>query len=100
MKYLLDTNIVSELRKRDRGDPNAIAWWGTVAGTDLYLSVLAVGELRKGVERARLRDVTQAYALSQWIDGLYTTFSDRIVGIWSFGIICAEAVDCVAPVRS
>ena len=81
MKYLLDTNVISEIRKRERADAHVIAWVSSVTGTDLYLSVLVVGELRKGLERLRLRDIGQAYALTQWIEGLHTTFANRIVDI-------------------
>lgn len=81
MKYLLDTNVISELRKRERPNPNVSAWSAAVAGNDLYLSVLAVGELRKGLERLRAKDVAQAYALAHWIEGLHTTFENRLIGI-------------------
>ena len=81
MKYLLDTNVISEHRKRERADPAVSAWFNTVAGKDLYLSVLAVGELCKGVERLRKQDPAQALALSRWIEGLHTMFASRLVEV-------------------
>lgn len=48
MSYLLDTNVVSELRKRSP-DPNVIGWYDSVQSRQLYLSVLTLGEIRMGV---------------------------------------------------
>ena len=55
MSYLLDTNVLSELRK-PKGDEHVKAWFKAVAGDDLFLSVLIVGEIRQGIERLRPRD--------------------------------------------
>ena len=51
--YLLDTNAASEARKRQRANPNVLKWFASVADTDLFLSVLVLGEIRKGIELAR-----------------------------------------------
>ena len=51
--YLLDTNVVSELRRRDRGDENVLAWYARVSADELFLSVLTLGEIRKGIELIR-----------------------------------------------
>lgn len=56
MSFLLDTNIVSELRKGPRADPGVLAWVSSVPDSDLLLSVLTLGEIRKGIERIRRRD--------------------------------------------
>ena len=61
--YLLDTNVVSELRKRDRCNENVRAWYTSVSDDDLYLSVLTLGEIRKGIELIRDRDPGQAEVL-------------------------------------
>jgi predicted nucleic acid-binding protein len=81
VKFLLDTNIVSEHRKRARADANVAAWFATVKGEDLYLSVLAVGELHKGLERLRAHDIMQANALARWIESLHAIFANRVVEI-------------------
>jgi predicted nucleic acid-binding protein len=78
--YLLDTNVVSELRRR-RPDPAVVAWYEGVAASELFLSVLTVGEIRRGVERLRLKDPTQAESLDRWLQGLCTTYRERIVPI-------------------
>ena len=56
MTFLIDTNIISEVRKGDRGDPAVAAWWNGVAEDDLWLSPLVLGEIRKGAELVRPRD--------------------------------------------
>jgi len=53
--YLLDTNIVSEVRKHQRANPQVLAWLETVEDDDLFLSVLVLAEIRKGIEQAGLR---------------------------------------------
>lgn len=80
MTYLLDTNIVSELRRR-APDPSVVAWYDTVPSADLFLSVLTLGEIRLGIERLRRRDPDQAEGLEQWLDGLRDTYRERVVGV-------------------
>ena len=50
MKYLVDTNVISEIRKGNRCNPGVSAWYATVTDGDLFLSVLVLGEIRKGLE--------------------------------------------------
>lgn len=81
MSFLLDTNIVSELRKRDRADPSVVSWFRQNRQEDLYLSVLTLGELRRGVERIRRKDPASADALGSWLMRTLDEFSDRIIAI-------------------
>ena len=81
MSLLLDTNIVSELRKGNRTNPRVRAWFESVADTDLHLSVLVVGELRRGIERVRAKDAKQAAALERWLLRLTREYADRILPI-------------------
>jgi predicted nucleic acid-binding protein len=78
--YLLDTNVVSEMRKR-RPHHRVRAWLGTVDGDELYLSVLTVGEIVQGVERLRRRDPAQAEVFDTWLLHLRRDYADRIVPI-------------------
>lgn len=78
MSYLIDTNIISELRKDQRCDPNVAAWWASVSDDELFLSPLVFGEIRKGVERARGRDPAKAAALEQWLEQVTAAFADRV----------------------
>jgi toxin FitB len=80
MSYLLDTSVVSELRKRDP-DTRVLGWYGTVRPADLSVSVLTIGAIRHGVERLRRRDPLQAARLERWLTGLNVSYRDRIVGV-------------------
>jgi hypothetical protein len=79
--YLLDTNVVSELRKGGRGDRSLIAWISTVAPKALYTSVLVIGELRRGIEGIRRRDDRQAKAYENWLEQVRLAFAGRILDI-------------------
>jgi toxin FitB len=79
VRFLLDTNAISEIR-RGR-DPNVRAWAGEITDADLYLSVLTLGEIRKGIERLRQRDRAQADAFGGWLGDLQTRFVDRILPV-------------------
>ena len=81
MSLLLDTNVVSELRKGDRAHTRVRAWFESVADTDLHLSVLVVGELRRGVERVRAKDAKQAAALERWLQRLTREHAERILPV-------------------
>jgi predicted nucleic acid-binding protein len=79
--YLLDTNVVSELRKASC-HPNVRAWFDSVRGRDKYLSVLVIGELTRGIERVSLRnDHRQAADLQDWVNSIAQQFSSRIAPI-------------------
>ncbi len=76
--YLLDTNIISELRKGSRADPNLLAWFSSAPEDKLFLSALVLGEIRQGIERIRPNDPAQAKALERWLLNLESKFAERI----------------------
>jgi Predicted nucleic acid-binding protein, contains PIN domain len=77
VNYLLDTNVVSELRKKSP-DPHVLAWFEKAADERLYFSVLSVGEIRRGIER--LDDPTRKQALAQWLETeLLPWFGSRLL---------------------
>jgi toxin FitB len=80
MTYLLDTNVVSELRKRDP-DPHVLAWYATVTSAELFLSVLTIGEIRLGIQRLRRKDEPQADLLEQWLQGLGVAYRDHLADV-------------------
>lgn len=80
MAYLLDTNVISEARKRSP-DSNVRAWLASVPEPDLYLSVLVVGEIRQGIERLRRRDPAQAAPYEAWLSTLVHGFAERLVPV-------------------
>lgn len=81
MSWLLDTNILSELRKGERANAGIRAWFADTSEDDLFTSVLVIGELRRGIESIRRRDVPSALALEQWLTRIGTTFSDRVLPV-------------------
>ena len=81
MSYLLDTNVISELRKRDRMHTNVSAWFTIVDESEIFLSVLVIGELRKGIENIRRRDPDSAIHLDQWLRMLVEIHQERILPI-------------------
>ncbi len=81
MAYLLDTNVVSEIRKRERCHPKVRRWFATIEDDAIFLSVLVVGEIRHGIELIRRRDEIAARALDRWLKGLERRFEDRILPV-------------------
>ena len=80
LQYLLDTNVLSETRKK-RADAGVIAFLQAAEASTLYISVLTLGELRKGVAKKMREDEYEAKKLAGWVDGLEYSFADRILGI-------------------
>jgi predicted nucleic acid-binding protein len=78
--YLLDTNVVSETRKT-RADPGVMAFLSAADAAGLFLSVLTLGELHKGVEAKRRTDPVAADRLGAWVDGIETSFADRVLAV-------------------
>ncbi len=81
MSYLLDTNVISELRKGDRAKPSVASWFAGVADEEIFLSVLTIGEIRRGVENVRRRDPDSAAVLDSWLARLSEAHRDRIVPV-------------------
>ena len=80
--YLLDTNVVSELRKGARANAGVIGFVERIASEDAptYISVITLGELRRGVELIRHRgDLPQAEALESWLQALLDDYADQIL---------------------
>ena len=80
LQYLLDTNVLSETRKK-QSDERVISFLSTAEPSALYISVLTLGELRKGVALKRQSDNDAAKKIAAWVDGLEFSFADRILGI-------------------
>ncbi len=82
--YLLDTNVVSELRKAKAGkaDKNVIAWAASVSANSLFLSVITILELEIGIQLVERRDSTQGILLRAWHEGqVLLAFSGRIIPV-------------------
>jgi predicted nucleic acid-binding protein len=82
--YLIDTNIISEVRKKSKANKGVLRFFEQVTAqqTSIFLSVVTVGELRRGVELIRYRgDMPQAKLLEQWLEELLTEFGESILDI-------------------
>ena len=80
--YLIDTNVISELRKKSRANPGVVTFFDEVSTSNhaLYLSAVTVGELRRGVELIRYRgDIQQAQLLENWLEKLLSDYSESIL---------------------
>ncbi len=80
--YLIDTDVISEVRKDEKANTGVKAFFRDAARTDaaLYLSVITIGELRQGVEAIRWRgDEPQAARLERWLDRVLSDFSEAIL---------------------
>lgn len=78
--YLLDTNILSETRRK-KPEGRVVSFLSSVDPSTLYISVLTLGELRKGIAARKKIDPDTADRLGAWVDGLEYSFEDRILGI-------------------
>jgi predicted nucleic acid-binding protein len=78
--FLLDTNVVSELRRK-KPNLGVADWFESVHPSELYLSALVVGEIRQGIERLATRSPARAEVLEKWLGQLVNTYGDRIAPI-------------------
>lgn len=81
--YLLDTNVVSELR-RPRPHGAVVAWLESVADTDLYLSAVTIGEIQAGIEITRERDAGKAQEIEAWLEQIAQTFNVLVMDACAF----------------
>jgi len=78
--YLLDTVILSELRREPR-DPGVVVWISAQRAPDLFVSAFTIGEIERGIAQQRSRNPAFAESLSAWLDSLLTLYSDRILPV-------------------
>ena len=80
--FLLDTNVLSELRRRERTHPKVAAWADSVQAADLFLSAIAILEIEAGALMLARRDVAQGAVLRAWIDDkVLPAFAGRVLAI-------------------
>lgn len=80
MSFLVDTNVLSEIRKRN-ADAHVRSWFRSVEDSELHLSVLVIGEIRQGIERLRRRDPPRAGLYESWLGELRSRYADRILPV-------------------
>ena len=78
--YLIDTDVLSALRRRER-HPEAAAWLANQRTTDLYLSAVTIGEIERGIAQQQPRDPAFARDLTVWLDRILAWYADRILPI-------------------
>ena len=76
--FLVDTVTLSELRRRER-DPMVVAWFERQRTTDLFLSVISIGEIERGIARQRAIDPGFADALAAWLDRVLALYGERVL---------------------
>jgi predicted nucleic acid-binding protein len=81
LSYLIDTNVISELRKRERGHPGVLQWAARVDPAALHTSVLVIAEIRRGIELKRRSDSVQALALDLWLGQLRAGLGARVLPV-------------------
>jgi predicted nucleic acid-binding protein len=81
LSYLIDTNVLSELRKGPRCDPRVASWFAALSADEVFLSVLVVGEIRRGIEQIHRRDPRSARVLETWLRRLVAEHADRILPV-------------------
>ena len=78
--FLIDTDILSAIRRRER-HPGVVGWVSRQRATDLYVSVVSVGEIEKGIIRQERRNPEFARVLSAWLDDIMVLYGDRILPV-------------------
>jgi predicted nucleic acid-binding protein len=78
--FLIDTVTIFELRRPQR-DPQVVAWFESQRTADLFLSVISVGEIERGIERQRKIDQRFAATLATWLDRVIALYGDRILPV-------------------
>ena len=81
MPFLLDTNILSELRKGERCDSNVANWAAKESGQAHYISVLSLGEIRKGIELLRKKSPTDCIPFEIWMQKLQSDYANCTIAI-------------------
>jgi len=81
VRFLLDTNIIFELRKRDRAHPNVARWVALTPVEEIGTSVIVLAEIRCGIELTRRRDPEQARSLDRWFGQMRRRLGDRVLPV-------------------
>ncbi len=79
--YLLDTNVISEIRKQKRADQNVIYWFETTDSELMFISPIVTAELELGALLVERRDPAQGALLRKWVNGVFQEFSQRCMPI-------------------
>ena len=78
--FLIDTDVLSALRRRERS-PDVVRWVSAQRTTDLYLSVVSIGEVERGIVRQQRREPAFARVLADWLDSVLVLYRERILAV-------------------
>jgi len=81
MKVLVDTNVISELRRGRKAAPPVVRWFAALPAENVFTSVIVLGELRRGIELVARRDEAQAASLARWYAFMREALADRVLAI-------------------
>lgn len=81
MNVLVDTNVISELRRGRNADPRVVAWFATLAAQNVFTSVIVLGELRRGIALVARRDRDKAELLERWYGSVRESLGDRVLAV-------------------
>lgn len=79
MNVLVDTNVISELRRGRNAAPRVLAWFAAIPAENIFTSVIVLGEIRRGIELLARRDKPQAETLEQWYRSFRERLGDRVL---------------------
>ena len=78
--YLLDTVVISEMRKRQR-DPAVVEWLSSQRDADIFLSVVTIGEIERGITQQKIKNPHFADELAKWLDRVLILYADRVLPV-------------------
>lgn len=80
MSYLIDTVVLSELRKKNRSE-SVVNWFRSTRSVDIFLSVVTIGEIERGIKQQQRNNVEFSQELAKWLDGILLHYTDRILPV-------------------
>lgn len=80
MSYLIDTVVLSELRKKNRSD-SVVNWFRSTRSVDIFLSVVTIGEIERGIKQQQQNNIEFSQELAKWLDGILLHYTDRILPV-------------------
>jgi toxin FitB len=81
MNVLVDTNVISELKRGRSAAPRVVAWFAALSPQNVFTSVIVLGEIRRGIELVAMRDKPQAEALEHWYASVREQLGDRVLAV-------------------
>ena len=80
MSYLIDTVVLSELRKKNRSE-HVVNWFRSTRSVDIFLSVVTIGEIERGIKQQQQNNIEFSQELAKWLDGILLHYTDRILPV-------------------